>query len=575
MRKLATVVTVLAASSVVACRQQVAPGVAPGGAPYDVVITNGRIVDGTGNAWFWGDVGVRGDRIARVAPRGALASAQAVRHIDAHGLAVTPGFIDIQAQSYNNFMTGDGRALSMVAQGITTAILGEGDTPAPANEKVLAATADTGARRLAQRFTGAHGFGQWLDFMQRRGLAENVGSFVGAATVRVYGKGEAVGMPNAAELDTMRSMVRRAMTDGAFGVGSALIYPPGAYASTAELIEVAKAMSPYGGVYITHMRNEGNELLEAVDEAIRIGHDGGVPVEIYHLKAAGPANWGKMARVIAKIDSARTAGQDVQADMYLYIAGANGFASCILPKYAADGKLLQNLRDPAARALVKADLQREIPGFDNLCLVGTPANVMVTGFTRPELKQYEGKRLTEISQAMGKDWADALIDLNIAEQARLGEILFLMSEDNVRAQLKLPWMKWGTDAAADDPATAQGMVHPRAYGNYTRLLGRYVREEHVLTLEDAVRKATSAVATRLSIPDRGLIKEGMKADIVLFDPATIADKATFEKPHQLSTGVTNVLVNGVEVIREGTHTGAKPGQVVRGPGWNGWTAPRQ
>jgi dihydroorotase/N-acyl-D-amino-acid deacylase len=282
-----------------------------------------------------------------------------------------------------------------------------------------------------------------------------------------------------------------------------------------------------------------------------------------------------MARVIAKIDSARAAGQDVQADMYLYIAGANGFASCILPKYAADVKLLENLRDPATRALVKADLQREIAGFDNLCLVGTPANVMVTGFTRPELKQYEGKRLTEISQAMGKDWADALIDLNIAEEARLGEILFLMSEDNVRAQLKLPWMKWGTDAAADDPATAKRMVHPRTYGNYTRLLGKYVREEHVLTLEDAVRKATSAVATRLSIPDRGLIKEGMKADIVLFDPATIADKATFEKPHQLSTGVTNVLVNGVEVIRDGTHTGAKPGQVVRGPGWNGWTATRQ
>ncbi len=575
MRKLATIITVVTASAVAACRQQVAPGVAPAGAPYDVVITNGRIVDGTGNAWFWGDVGVRGDRIARIAPRGALVSAQAARHIDAHGLAVTPGFIDIQAQSYANFMGGDGRALSMVTQGITTAILGEGGTPAPVNDKILATMADTGGRRLAQRFTGAHGFGQWLDFMQRRGLAENVGSFVGAGTVREYGKGQAVGLPGAGELDTMRAMVRRAMTDGAFGVGSALIYPPDAYASTSELIEIAKAMAPYGGVYITHMRNEGNELLEAVDEAIRIGHDGGVPVEIYHLKAAGPANWGKMARVIAKIDSARAAGQDVQADMYLYIAGANGFASCILPKYAADGKLLQNLRDPATRALVKADLQREIPGFDNLCLVGTPANVMVTGFTRPELKQYEGKRLTEISQAMGKDWADALIDLNIAEEARLGEILFLMSEDNVRAQLKLPWMKWGTDAAADDPAMAKGMVHPRTYGNYTRLLGKYVREEHVLTLEDAVRKATSAVATRLSIPDRGLIKEGMKADIVLFDPATIADKATFEKPHQLSTGVMNVLVNGVEVIRDGTHTGAKPGQVVRGPGWNGWTAPHQ
>jgi dihydroorotase/N-acyl-D-amino-acid deacylase len=574
MRKLAAVVSALASILVAACRSPVTTGVASAGAPYDVVITNGRIVDGSGNAWFWGDIGVRGDRIARIAPRGALASAPAAKRIDAHGLAVTPGFIDIQAQSYENFMFGDGRALSMVTQGITTAILGEGDTPAPVNEKMLAATSDTAARRLEQRFTGPHGFGQWLDFMQRRGLAENVGSFVGAGTVRVYAKGETIGTPTAAELDTMRAMVRRAMTDGAFGMGSALIYPPGAYASTAELIEAARAMSPYGGVYITHMRNEGNELLEAVDEAIRIGHDGGVPVEIYHLKAAGPANWPKMARVIAKIDSARAAGQDVQADMYIYLAGANGFSACILPKYAAEGKLLQNLRDPATRALVKADLHREIAGFDNLCLVGTPANVMVTGFSRPELKQYEGKRLTEIAQAMGKDWADALIDLNIAEEARLGEILFLMSEDNLRAQLKLPWMKWGTDAEATDPATAKGMVHPRTYGNYTRLLGRYVRDEHVITLEDAVRKASSAVATRLSIADRGLIKEGMKADILVFDPATITDKATFEKPHQLSTGMMNVLVNGVEVIHDGAHTGAKPGQVVRGPGWNGWTAPR-
>ena len=279
-----------------------------------------------------------------------------------------------------------------------------------------------------------------------------------------------------------------------------------------------------------------------------------------------------MATAIAKIDSARAALQDIQADMYLYVAGANGFASCIAPQYAAEGKLLQNLRDPALRERIKADLHREIPGFENSC-VEAPGNVMVVGFRRPELLQYEGKRLTEIAQAMGKDWADVVIDLNVAENAQLGEILFRMSENNVRMQIRQPWMKWGTDAEAKDPAQAKGLAHPRTYGNFPRLLGKYVRDEQVIPLEDAVRKATSAVATRLSIGDRGVLKEGMKADVVIFDPATIGDKATFEKPHQLSTGVQYVLVNGVEVLREGAHTGAKPGQVVRGPGWKAPATP--
>jgi dihydroorotase/N-acyl-D-amino-acid deacylase len=345
------------------------------------------------------------------------------------------------------------------------------------------------------------------------------------------------------------------------------MYPPDNYNSTEDLIASAKAMAPFGGVYITHMRNEGDHLTEAVDEAIRIGREGGVPTEIYHLKAAGLRNWGKMAGVIAKIDSARASGQDVQANMYLYVAGENGFAACIAPRYAADGKLLENLRNPALRASIKADLTREIPGFENSCSEA-PQNVMVVGFTKPELKQYEGKRLTEIAAAMHKDWTDVVIDLNVAEEAKLSEILFRMSEENVRKQIALPWMKFGTDADSQDPATAKGMTHPRAYGNFPRLFGKYVREEKVIPLEEAVRKASSAVATRLSIDDRGVLKAGMRADIVVFDPDSIADKATFEKPHQLSVGMRDVFVNGVAVLRDGMHTGAKPGQAVRGPGYN-------
>ncbi len=564
MRKL-VVVSLL--SLLAACHAAVSTGASPAAASYDLVIGNGRIVDGTGNAWFWGDLAIRGDRIVRIAPRGLLAGTPATRFLDARGLVVAPGFIDIQAQSYENFMLGDGRALSMITQGITTAILGEGGTPAPINDKILAGITDTALRRLAPRFMGPHGFGQWLEYMARRGISQNVGSFVGSGTVRMYAKGEAMGPFSAAERDTVRAMVRRAMEDGAMGIGSALQYPPDNYNTTEDLIEAAKAMASLGGVYITHMRSEGDRLLEAIDEALRIGREAGVAVEIYHLKASGVANWPKMALAIAKLDSARAAGQDVQADMYLYVAGMNGFASCIPPKYAADGKLLQNLRDPALRAQIVAGLHALDPTYDNSCLNAGPEGVMVVGFSKPELKQYEGKRLSEIARMRGKDWAEVLIDLNVAEAARLGEILFLMNEDNVRNQIRQPWIKWGTDADAQDPATAVGMTHPRAYGDYPRLLGKYVREEKVIPLEEAVRKASGAVATRLAMADRGFLKEGMKADVVVFDPATISDKATFEQPHQLSVGIRHVLVNGVAVLQNGVHTGAKPGQVVRGPGW--------
>jgi dihydroorotase/N-acyl-D-amino-acid deacylase len=538
-----------------------------GGQAFDTIIENGRVVDGTGAAWYYGDVAVRGDRIAAMGPRGAFRNATAATRVDASGHVVAPGFIDIQAHSITHYMTGDGRAISMVTQGITTAIHGEGSSLGPVNDKILAAEDDSASRRLLQPFVGPHGFAKWLEFMVGRGASQNVGSFLGDGTLRVYVKGTEAGPLSAAERDSLAAVVRRGMQDGAFGIASALIYPPNTYASTEDLIVAARAMAPYGGVYITHMRSEGDKFLEAMDEAIRIGKEGNVPVEIYHLKASGPRNWPKMPKAIAKIDSARAAGQDVQANMYLYPAGGNSFASCIPPKYAAGGRLLENLRNPALRATIVAEMHATDAGYENLCEIATPANVMVVGFTKPDLKRFEGKRLSEISAALGKDWAEVIIDLNVEEKLGLGEILFLMSEDNMRLQLQQPWMKFGTDAGSQDPTTATGMTHPRAYGNFPRIFSRYVREQRVLTLEDAVRKASSAVATRLSITDRGVLKAGLKADIIVFDPATITDRATFEQPHQLSTGVRDVFVNGVAVLRNAQHTGAKPGVVVRGPGY--------
>jgi N-acyl-D-amino-acid deacylase len=554
----------VACLAVVACSRQPSTTAPRPQAEFDLVLENGHVVDGTGAAWFLGDVAISGDRIARIGAAGSLRRFAAKQRLDVRGLVVAPGFIDIQ--SGTSFL-GDGRSVSKVTQGITTEILGEGGTPAPTNERTAAGGQfATGGPQGAGAYPGPHGFRAWLDSMQAHGTSPNVGSFIGAATVRVYAKGQAIGKPDAGELDTMRAVVRRAMQDGAFGIGSALIYPPGNYATTDELVEMAKAMSPYGGIYITHMRSEADALLEAIDEAITIGSKGGVPVEIYHLKAAGTRNWVKGPAAIAKIDSARRAGVDIQANMYPYVAGGTGLSACTPPWASENGKLIDNLQNPEMRAKIKAEMNNEHTEWENLCLLAGPQNVLVLGLNKPENKQYAGKRLGEIATMMNKSWDDAAMDLLISERQRIGTVYFLMSEDNVKLNLAQPWMKFGTDAGGVDPDSARGLTHPRSYGTFPKILGHYVRDEKVMPLEDAVRKATSAVATRLSIPDRGLLREGFFADIAVFDPTTIIDRSTFEQPHVLSDGVKLVFVNGALVVRDGRHTGAKPGRVLHGPG---------
>jgi dihydroorotase/N-acyl-D-amino-acid deacylase len=532
---------------------------------YDVVIAGGKVVDGTGNAWFHGDVGVRGDRIAWVGPAGSLAQATASRRIDARGKVVSPGFIDIQSHSWDALLWRDGRVIGKVTQGVTTEILGESTTPAPMNDELfkLFDLPDTLPKVIAlhQTFRGPHGFGAWLSAMGSHANSVNVGSYLGATSVRTYAMGQRAGDPTPAELDTMRAVVCNAMADGAFGISSALIYPPGSYATTRELIEMAKAMSPYFGSYITHMRSEDDRLFEAMDEAFRIGREGGVSVDIYHLKAAGRSNWPKAAEMVQRIRAARASGLDVAATMYPYAASGNGLDSCFPDWVAEGGKLMANLRDPRTRARLVAEMTKS-----GACDPAYSSHA-VNGFRRPELKKYEGWLIADIMKDMGKSAADVVIDLVLAENNGLGKINFSMSEENVAMQLRQPWVVIGSDAGGQNPDSAQGLVHPRSYGTFARMIGKYVRTDSVLTLEDAVRKMTGATAARLKLRDRGLLREGMFADIVVFDEKAIADIATFEKPHQLSRGVDQVLVNGIAVVADGKHTGATPGRALRGPGY--------
>jgi dihydroorotase/N-acyl-D-amino-acid deacylase len=573
---LARAVAALAApAALAAC----APSAARSRAPEsDVVIANARVVDGTGNPWFWGDVALRGGRVARVAPRGLLAGARARERVDAGGQVVAPGFIDIQSHSWDALLWGDGRVVGKVAQGVTTEILGEATTPAPVNDAVLALIetdrTDSTERALNRGFRGRRGFGAWLDAMARHPKSVNVGSYLGATTVRAYAMGRRAGAPGPAELDTMRRVVDDAMRDGAVGLATALIYPPGSYATTAELTAMTGAMRGRGA-YITHLRSEGGRLLEAADEAIAIARGGGAPLVIYHLKATGRCNWPKARAVVAKIDSARAAGMDVTATMYPYAASGNNLAGGIVPGWAEeDGRLLDNLRDTTARRRMldemtgrAASASEDADGVTDPACLTDPAAIMVLGFRDSTLARYNGWRLDAIARDRGRPWAEAMLDLLLAERGALSKLTFGMHEENIAMQLRRPWVVIGSDAGGQDPARARGLTHPRAYGTFARVLGKYVRQDTVLALEDAVRRMTGATAQSLGLRDRGLLREGMRADVVLFDPAAVADLATYERPHQLARGVSRVWVNGVAVWRDGSHTGATPGEVVRGAGY--------
>lgn len=532
----------------------------------EVLITGARVIDGTGNPWFYADVVLAGDRIAQIAPPGRLDRTTAREVVAAEGMVVCPGFIDIQSHSISVFMS-DGRSLSKVTQGVTTEIMGELWTPSPFGGRRTSAFAwgdvPEGSEEQAQTWTR---FGQWLDHLAERGVSVNFGSFVGGATVREYGKGWDAGEPTEDELDVMRGVTAEAMEDGAFGVATALIYPPNAYSTDRELTAVARVVGEYGGLYITHIRSEGDFLLESLRDTITLSREAQVPVEIYHLKATGAPNWPKMMEAIALIESARAEGVDIAADMYPYIAGGTGL-DALLPYWASEGgRLWENLDDPETRARIRADMAAG--GLEAVFTTQDQqrAHVMPVDLRQPENAPYIGKRLPEIAAMRNQHWIDATLDLLVSEQQRILTVYFSMSEENVTLQLKQPWIKISTDAGGIDPAAQKTPTHPRAYGTYTRVLGHYVREKRALTLEDAIRKMSSAVADRLGLRDRGLLRENCFADVVVFDPNTVADRATFTDSHQLSTGIRDVWVNGRRVLKDGQHTGALPGRPVYGSG---------
>jgi N-acyl-D-amino-acid deacylase len=532
---------------------------------FDVIIKGGMVYDGTGTEPKQADVAIRGDRIAGI---GDFKTAKAKTVIDAKGLAVAPGFINMLSWSTESLIQ-DGRSQSEIRQGVTTEIMGEGESMGPVNDRVR-------EHKIRQQTDFKYDvtwntLAEYLQFLEKRGVSCNVASFIGATTIREYVIGFEDKTPTPEQLDQMRDLVRKEMEAGALGIGTSLIYPPAFYAKTEELIELCKVAAKYQGKYISHMRSEGNHLLEALDELIRISREAKIPAEVYHIKVSGQRNWPKVDDLLSRIQAAQKEGLKVTADMYMYIAGGTGLDAS-LPPWTEDGgypALFKRLRDPATREKIKAEVQTPTDAWENLYLdAGGPEHILLAQFKSEKLKPLIGKTLAEVAKIRGKDPIETAMDLIAEDESRIGTLYFIMSEDNVKKELAKPWISFGSDEASQAPEGLflKSNPHPRAYGNFARVLGKYVRDEKVIPMKEAIRRLSGLPATNLGLDHRGFLKEGMFADVVVFDPATIADRATFEKPHQYAVGMKHVFVNGAQVLKDGEHTGAKPGRALWGPG---------
>src|SRR5881392_3272903 len=537
----------------------------PGPADFDIIIKDGTVYDGSGAEPKQADVAIRGDRIVGM---GDFKSAKAKAVIDAQGLAVAPGFINMLSWSTVSLIH-DGRSQSEIRQGVTTEIMGEGESMGPVNDRVR-------EHMIRQQIDIKYDIkwntlAEYLQYLQERGVSCNVASFIGATTIREYVIGFEDKPPTPEQLEQMREVVRKEMEAGALGIGTSLIYPPAFYAKTEELIELCKVAAKYKGRYISHMRSEGNQLLESLDELIRISREARIPAEVYHIKAAGEKNWLKEDGLLARIEAAQKAGLKITANMYTYTAGGTGLDACF-PPWTEDGgypALFKRLRDSVMREKIKAEVKIDSDKWENLYLsAGSPDKILLVGFKSEKLKPLTGKSLAEVAKMRGKDPIETIMDLIAEDESRISTIYYLMSEENVKKELKKPWVSFGSDEAsqAPEPPFLKSNPHPRAYGNFARVLGKYCRDEKVLPMPDAIHRLSGLPATNLGLDHRGFLKEGMFADVVVFDPATVTDHATFEKPHQYATGVKHVFVNGVQVIKDGEHTGAKPGRALWGPG---------